>query len=106
MVLLSLKETVVKIKKLVFIQKVKKHKHKRLRLHSILEWSLFIIRASEVNYMFIDEAKVYVKAGDGGDGIVAFRRVKYVREGGPACGDGGKGGEVIIEVKEGLSSGM
>src|SRR5699024_12757762 len=54
--------------------------------------------------MFIDEAKVYVKASDGGDGIVAVRREKYVPEGGPAGGDGGNGGDVIFEVNEGLST--
>lgn len=53
---------------------------------------------------FLDEAKVYVKSGQGGDGCVSFRREKYVEFGGPDGGDGGKGGDVIIECVDGLNT--
>ncbi len=52
--------------------------------------------------MFYDYAKVFVKAGDGGNGIVAFRREKYVPMGGPAGGDGGDGGSIILRADDGL----
>jgi GTP-binding protein len=52
--------------------------------------------------MFYDRAKIYVKGGDGGNGIVAFRREKYIPEGGPCGGDGGRGGDVMMIADEGL----
>lgn len=48
--------------------------------------------------MLIDHAKIYVKAGDGGNGAVAFHREKYVAKGGPDGGDGGHGGNIVFEV--------
>ncbi len=53
---------------------------------------------------FVDEATFYVKAGDGGNGCISFRREKYVPKGGPNGGDGGKGGDVIIIAKKELNS--
>jgi len=53
---------------------------------------------------FVDEAKFYVKAGDGGNGCVSFRREKYVPKGGPDGGDGGRGGSVFIEASSDLTS--
>jgi GTP-binding protein len=52
--------------------------------------------------LFVDQVKIYVKGGDGGNGIVAYRREKYIPKGGPAGGDGGKGADVIFVVEEGL----
>lgn len=52
--------------------------------------------------MFYDYAKVHVKAGDGGNGIVAWRREKYVPMGGPAGGDGGDGGSIVLEADNNL----
>jgi GTP-binding protein len=54
--------------------------------------------------MFIDRAKIHVKAGDGGNGVTAFRREKFVPRGGPSGGDGGVGGSVWIEADEGFNT--
>ena len=54
--------------------------------------------------MFSDNAKIIIKSGNGGDGHVSFRREKYVANGGPDGGDGGKGGDLIFEVDEGLNT--
>ncbi|MFL5297648.1 MAG: GTPase ObgE [Phenylobacterium sp.] len=53
---------------------------------------------------FLDEAKIYVRSGNGGGGAVSFRREKYIEYGGPDGGDGGKGGDVWIEAVEGLNT--
>lgn len=54
--------------------------------------------------MFVDQVKVDVKAGNGGNGMVAFRREKYVPNGGPAGGDGGRGGNVVFKVDSGMNT--
>lgn len=54
--------------------------------------------------MFIDRIKIYVKAGDGGNGAVSFRREKYVSHGGPDGGDGGNGGNVVFSVDDGANT--
>ena len=54
--------------------------------------------------MFADRAKIYIRSGKGGDGHVSFRRELYVPNGGPDGGDGGRGGDVIFEVDEGLNT--
>ena len=54
--------------------------------------------------MFVDQVKILIKAGDGGNGFVSFYRAKYVVNGGPDGGDGGKGGNVIFEVDSGLNT--
>jgi GTPase len=53
---------------------------------------------------FLDEAKVYVRSGDGGNGCVSFRREKFIEFGGPNGGDGGKGGDVIVQAVGGLNT--
>lgn len=53
---------------------------------------------------FLDQAKIYLRSGDGGDGVVAFRREKFMEFGGPDGGNGGKGGDVIFEAAENLNT--
>jgi GTP-binding protein len=53
---------------------------------------------------FLDEAKVYVRSGDGGNGCIAFRREKFIEFGGPSGGNGGRGGDVVVEAVDGLNT--
>ena len=54
--------------------------------------------------MFTDNAKIFIQSGKGGDGHVSFRRELYVPAGGPDGGDGGRGGDIIFEVYDGLNT--
>src|SRR5580693_5550754 len=60
--------------------------------------------ASRFPFMFIDEVRIHVKAGDGGNGCLAFRREKYVPRGGPSGGDGGRGGDVLMKSNPHLNT--
>ena len=53
---------------------------------------------------FLDQAKIYLRSGDGGDGVVAFRREKFMEFGGPDGGDGGKGGDIVLEAADALNT--
>src|SRR5690348_9255659 len=53
---------------------------------------------------FLDQAKIYLRSGDGGDGVVAFRREKFIEFGGPDGGNGGKGGDIVLEAVANLNT--
>jgi GTPase len=53
---------------------------------------------------FLDQAKIYIRSGDGGAGSVSFRREKFIEFGGPDGGDGGRGGDVVAECVDGLNT--
>jgi len=64
---------------------------------------VYILKNYNKKYSF-DLAEIYCKAGDGGDGVIAFRREKYIPMGGPSGGDGGKGGDIILKVNKNLNT--
>src|SRR5579864_6809854 len=53
---------------------------------------------------FLDQCKIYVRSGDGGDGVVGFRREKFIEFGGPDGGDGGRGGDIVFVAQENLNT--
>src|SRR6195952_4726273 len=53
---------------------------------------------------FLDQAKIYLRSGDGGDGVTAFRREKFIEFGGPDGGNGGKGGDIIFQAEHNLNT--
>ncbi|APH55007.1 GTP-binding protein CgtA [Granulibacter bethesdensis] len=61
-------------------------------------------QTSRIPMKFLDQAKIYVKSGDGGDGVIAFRREKYIEFGGPDGGNGGRGGDIIVEAVANLNT--
>src|SRR6202044_2370800 len=61
-------------------------------------------RDTDCTMKFLDEAKVYIRSGDGGNGCVSFRREKFIEYGGPNGGDGGTGGDVVVETVDGLNT--
>ena len=71
-------------------------------LFSLLGNQTFLERTGLI--MFTDSAKVFIRSGNGGNGHVSFRRELYVPNGGPDGGDGGKGGDIIFEVDDGLNT--
>ena len=74
-------------------------------------YSVFVLKFRNDNYslergilMFVDNVKITVRSGKGGDGAVAFRHEKYVPLGGPSGGDGGRGGDIILKANEGMNT--
>src|SRR5699024_4645338 len=66
------------------------------------EADAFFYKFNGGDKMFVDYVKIHLKAGNGGNGLVAYRREKYVPMGGPAGGDGGNGADIVMQVDEGL----